>query len=308
VIAGGQSNTATMSGATVAGGQNNHANNSTATVGGGDNNQASGFAATVSGGQTNTASGLWATVPGGLGNTAGGNYSFAAGFNARAINPGAFVWADSTGAVISSTAADQFTVRASGGISLYTNAAASAGAVLYAGSGSWNMLSDRNAKTNIEPVNSVAVLQALMQVPIATWSYRTQAAAIHHLGPMAQDFHAAFGLGEAETTISSVDADGVALAAIQGMYIVVQTQSGEITTLRATVAGQQAQIDTLTAAQAGTDARLAALEAGAASSQLPVQPLAPLALWGWLLLAGLALLNVGGLAGYVLAKRYGKQA
>ncbi len=37
------------------------------------------------------------------------------------------------------------------------------------------------------------------------------------MGPTAQDFRAAFGLGEDETTISVVDEQGVALAAIQGL-------------------------------------------------------------------------------------------
>ncbi len=37
------------------------------------------------------------------------------------------------------------------------------------------------------------------------------------MGPMAQDFRAAFGLGVNDTSIVTVDADGVALAAIQGL-------------------------------------------------------------------------------------------
>jgi len=51
-----------------------------------------------------------------------------------------------------------------------------------------------------------------------TWrNLVTQDPSVRHLGPMAQDFRAAFGLGEDDRHISSSDADGVALAAIQGL-------------------------------------------------------------------------------------------
>ena len=52
---------------------------------------------------------------------------------------------------------------------------------------------------------------------MASWNYKAQGRDIRHFGPMAQDFHAAFGLGESDRTITTVDADGVALAAIQGL-------------------------------------------------------------------------------------------
>ncbi|MBK8128134.1 MAG: hypothetical protein IPK53_04070 [bacterium] len=38
---------------------------------------------------------------------------------------------------------------------------------------------------------------------------------IRHIGPMAQDFYAAFGIGESDTTITTIDADGVLFAAVQ---------------------------------------------------------------------------------------------
>jgi hypothetical protein len=74
--------------------------------------------ATVSGGRNNTASGIASTVAGGDGNAAAGNYSFAAGHNARANHAGSFVWADSTATTYLSTANDQFSVRAGGGVRL----------------------------------------------------------------------------------------------------------------------------------------------------------------------------------------------
>ena len=117
-VGGGQHNRAGDVHATVAGGFTNAAVGDGAAVGGGGNNIASAIAATVGGGQWNTASGGWATVPGGGGNVATGAYSFAAGRQAKAMHDGAFVWGDSTDAEVVSTAANQFAVRASGGISL----------------------------------------------------------------------------------------------------------------------------------------------------------------------------------------------
>ena len=51
------------------------------------------------------------------------------------------------------------------------------------------------------------------------------------MGPVAQDFSAAFGLGESDKHINTIDADGVALGAIQGLYKLVQEKEGRISTL-----------------------------------------------------------------------------
>ena len=76
--------------------------------------------------------------------------------------------------------------------------------------------SDRNRKEAFETVDTQAVLEGVAQLPLLRWQYKGQS--VPHLGPMAQDFYAAFGLGQDEVTIASVDADGVALAANQGLY------------------------------------------------------------------------------------------
>ena len=65
------------------------------------------------------------------------------------------------------------------------------------------------------------------------------------MGPVAQDFHAAFGLGDSERTISSVDVDGVAMAAIQGLYQVVREREAEIAQLRAQLAELQQQLQSV---------------------------------------------------------------
>ena len=88
---------------------------SLATIAGGQQNAASGDRAAVGGGWLNRASSAFACVPGGIQNVASGFSSFAAGKRAKALHPGAFVWADSTEADFVSTADNQFSVRASGG-------------------------------------------------------------------------------------------------------------------------------------------------------------------------------------------------
>ena len=122
-VPGGRSNGATSSYSTVGGGQNNNATNSHSTVGGGSFNTASGIESTVGGGDSNTASGLNATIPGGVSNLASGDYSFAAGRRAQAVDEGSFVWADSEDADFSSSDTDQFSVRASNGVSFVSNVA-----------------------------------------------------------------------------------------------------------------------------------------------------------------------------------------
>jgi len=76
--------------------------------------------------------------------------------------------------------------------------------------------SDRNAKENIQPVEPGDILAKVVALPVSTWTFNEESNGTH-IGPMAQDFHAAFGFGNSDTTIATVDADGVALAAIQAL-------------------------------------------------------------------------------------------
>jgi hypothetical protein len=84
--------------------------------------------------------------------------------------------------------------------------------------------SDRNVKRDFAPVDSRAVLEKVAALPISTWAYIADDG-IRHLGPMAQDFHNAFNVGLNDKTISMVDADGVALAAIQGLNQKVEREA-----------------------------------------------------------------------------------
>jgi hypothetical protein len=217
-ISGGYTNLANNIYATISGGRSNTASGQYATVSGGYANTASLSYATVTGGSTNLASGSYSTVAGGLSNTAQGSYSYAAGRRAKATTSGSFVWGDGTDADIAPTANNQFIARASGGTTFYSNAAATAGVRLAPGGGSWSTLSDRNMKANFAAVDSQSILEQVAAMPIQLWNYKSQDASVKHIGPMAQDFSAAFGVGEDDKHISTVDADGVALAAIQGLY------------------------------------------------------------------------------------------
>ncbi len=123
-VVGGYSNYAGGNYTTVGGGYNNTADSAYATVGGGYSNVAAAYRATVGGGYSNNASGSYSTIPGGYNNTAYGNMSLAAGYNAYAAHRGSFVWADSSSSsLFSSTTANQFRVRAVGGIDLTGNVA-----------------------------------------------------------------------------------------------------------------------------------------------------------------------------------------
>lgn len=110
-------NVVTGSFGTIAGGYSNTAASNGA-VSGGNDNTAGGYASVIGGGSANTASGQTATVPGGDQNVAAGRNSFAAGYLAQANHDGAYVWADTTGAGASSSADNQFVIRAAGGIRL----------------------------------------------------------------------------------------------------------------------------------------------------------------------------------------------
>jgi hypothetical protein len=63
---------------------------------------------------------------------------------------------------------------------------------------------------------------------MATWSYKSDANAVLHMGPMAQDFYAAFRLGATDRAYDPIDAHGVALAAIQALYRMVQDRDARI--------------------------------------------------------------------------------
>ncbi len=200
--------------------------------------------------------GSYGMVPGGVGNVANGGAAFAAGYNARANHDGAFVWSDSVAVnklhpPFLSQAPNEFAVRATGGVRFVdslvydqqSNTYVQFGVFLGPGSSTWSQGSDRNAKTNFASIQPREVLAKIAAMPVSRWRYKTEPDSIRHVGPMAQDFHAAFGLGHGETTIDSIDADGIALAAIQGLNQKVEDQAAEIRELKALLGKLALQVE-----------------------------------------------------------------
>jgi len=96
----------------------------------------------------------------------------------------------------------------------------------------WANASDRHAKENFEALDAQSVLAKVAALPLSRWNYKEDKAS-EHLGPMAQDFYAAFGLnGNDDTHITTVDEGGVALAAIQGLNQKLEQKETEITELK----------------------------------------------------------------------------
>jgi hypothetical protein len=93
--------------------------------------------------------------------------------------------------------------------------------------------SDRALKRSIEPVDADRVLAGVERLDVSRWSYRWDGPAVRHIGPMAQDFAAAFEVGEDDRRIHPIDMNGVALAAIKALKETVDGQAIEIAELRA---------------------------------------------------------------------------
>ncbi len=121
-------------------------------------------------------------------------------------------------------------------------------------SGTINSDSDVNAKADFTPVDTASILERVAKLPIQQWRFKAEEAGVKHVGPMAQDFRAAFGLGNVSTAIATVDADGVALAAIQGLHQIVQERDLEIQDLKRAMAELKAQVDRIVIRQ-GAEAR-----------------------------------------------------
>jgi hypothetical protein len=133
-------------------------------------------------------------------------------------NAGAIVIGDgSPGGPLTSFLPNQFSVRADFGYRFFSSPFAEAGVTIAPGSSAWASVSDVNLKENFRDLDGEDVLARIARMPIREWNYKAQDAAIRHVGPTAQDFHAAFGLGEDPLRISTIDADGIGLRAIQAL-------------------------------------------------------------------------------------------
>jgi hypothetical protein len=158
-------------------------------------------------------------------------------------------------------------LAADGSVIIRSNVTAeNTGVTMAAGGGSFTSLSDRHVKTAIEAIDPTVILDQVVGLPISTWSYIAQGTGIRHIGPMAQDFMAAFEVGETDTGITTIDADGVALAAIQGLNAKLEAErdalagqverlSAENAALRSTSADIQSRLERLEARLAQDEGR-----------------------------------------------------
>lgn len=81
----------------------------------------------------------------------------------------------------------------------------------------WSNASDYNLKANFASLNVDEILGKIASLPITEWNYKSDDVSVRHIGPMAQDFYAAFNLGGSDTSISTIDPSGVALVGIQAL-------------------------------------------------------------------------------------------
>ncbi len=262
-VSGGTGNTAGNYGcinpvdggyATVGGGATNIASGNYSTIAGGESNSASASRSTVGGGLDNTANGNYSTIPGGYQNTASAPYSFAAGYKAKATTSGSFVWADAAPGGFDFDPAAQgsfganvpnmFHARATGGVRFVTGIGAggaiTTGCFISPVASAWSCTSDRNLKEKVKVISPRNVLEKLVTMPVSTWSLI--GSNVRQMGPMAQDFFASFGLGTSDTSINSIDAQGVAFAAIQGLN---QKLTAETKAKDATIAAMQRELNAI---------------------------------------------------------------
>ncbi len=133
-----------------------------------------------------------------------------------------------------------FTIGQPGGATLVT--LKTSGAVKTAGPISG--LSDRNAKQGFEPVDRVLLLRRLAALDVSEWSFISEGPGVRHVGPTAQDFRAAFGLGDDDTHIALSDLSGIALAAIQELTGRLEEKDRQIASLEKRLAALEAVIQT----------------------------------------------------------------
>jgi hypothetical protein len=173
---------------------------------------------------------------------------------------GTFVWSDGSATASAdtfrNTANNEFALRATGGFRFRTNLGGTTGCNLPAGSGVFNCTSSRATKMNFASVSGVDVLSRVRALPITTWNYISEGDKVRHLGPMAEDFYSAFGLGVGNASIGVQDLASVSLAgvkALEARTAELQDKADEVERLRGEVAA-------LRTANAALEDRLTAIE------------------------------------------------
>ncbi len=112
--------------------------------------------------------------------------------------------------------------------------------------GAISQLSSRLQKESFERTNGKVLLAKLEALDIPQWRYRDAPDDQRHLGPTAEDFHAAFGLGADPSHIAISDLAGVALASTQALQRQVAARDARIAELEARLARLERAIEAIT--------------------------------------------------------------
>src|ERR1700741_4087931 len=205
-------------------------------------------------------------------NTASGAASVALGYHAHTnARQGSFVFSDRSSVdTMRAGVNHSANWRVSGGFRIFTSTNLSTGVTIQSGTsvsnwgqanaviststgaylstgGTWTNSSDVNRKHLFAHVEGEDILARLRTVPVSTWSYRSESSDVRPLGPTAQAFHAAFGLGSDDRSIATIDADGVSLAGVQALDRRTERQQAEIAALRAENAELRARLERIEA-------------------------------------------------------------
>ncbi|HEX6747802.1 MAG TPA: tail fiber domain-containing protein [Longimicrobium sp.] len=184
--------------------------------------------------------------------TADADYAVALGHRASADgHSGVFVAGDeSTTDSIEAVANNEFATRYAGGYRFRTNATLTTGCNLPAGSGVFSCSSSRMLKENFTSVDGEELLARFRGVPVNTWSYIGERGGVRHMGPFAEDFRAAFGLGMDDKSIGLLDIDGVNFAAVKALEArtaQLQARQAEVGRLQSRVTSLESRVQELEA-------------------------------------------------------------
>jgi hypothetical protein len=225
----------------------------------GASNVCSGFACTAIG--YTVRAGGQGSVALGYRTTANNDYSVAIGYRAsNNTHTGTMAMGDeSTTDSVRNQADNEFRARYQGGFRFRTSTASNSapgvggntGCDLNTGSGTFSCSSSRTIKENFRAVSGEQILSAIAATPVSTWNYILEGKAVRHLGPVAEDFHAAFGLGDSDHAIGLGDIDGVNFAAVQALERRTAEQARQIQSLEQRIAQLEALVRATQPAPAG---------------------------------------------------------
>ena len=185
-----------------------------------------GSAAGLTGGSWNAGFGDFPDYPDAMFFNRGGSLVFGLAANGAMVNGGLQVNGDQS---ISGNLAEVQDIHANGDVT----------------AAEFRNTSDRNLKEKFTPVNNQEILERVANLPITQWNFKTDAQT-RHIGPMAQDFYAAFNVGADDRHIATVDEDGVALAAIQGLNEKLKEKDARIEALETRLADLEQLVKTST--------------------------------------------------------------